>query len=277
MLNHICRFFTNTGAVVGVFVVVGLASASILLWILFAIRHRHRMERIEQDTTVEAVVAAAGLNRAPLDDDEDDSPISPSTRHRLSSEMGQRSSLLGLGGSGSLATSTRLLNDTMKDSLGHPGPVEHRTNSYPKGYVPTRTTSSSPRAEPFADDLGSSRDRKSSYGYTPTYSAGSFEPLLANYVQNTPDQNTSAVTPRNRSSQHPGSGSIPNGYPTNENRSRASSRRQNSSDSSVLRDEEDYARYVLMASVRRSPICSVLNFISRFAIYLMIKVNIHYD
>jgi hypothetical protein len=255
MLNHICRFFTDTGAVVGVFVVVGLASASIMMWILFAIRRRQRMTRIEQDTVVEAAVTAAGLNRAPLDDDdEDDSPISPNTRHRISSGTDQRSSLFGLGGSGSPPASARLSEvlDPAKDSANsHPGfQVEYCASSQPEGYVPARTTSPSSRAERCT---GSSRDHKSSYGHTPTYSAGSFEPLLANYVQNLPEQDTSALAmqpPRNRS---PGSGLVLNRYSSDripENGSRTSSKRQNSSDSSVLRDEEDYTRYVLMASVR---------------------------
>lgn len=264
MLNHICRFFTDTGAVVGVFVVVGLASASIMMWILFAVRRRQRMSRIEQDTAVEAAVVAAGLHRTPLDDDDDDdSPISPNTRRRLSSGMDQQSSLFGLEGSGSLPTSARLseMLDPAKDgSNSHPGyPVEYRASSHPEGYIPARTTSPSPRAERCTDDLGSSRDQKSSFGHTPTYSAGSFEPLLANYVQNTPDQDASAVTtqpPRNRSPQRPGSSLVLNGYSSGgspENGSRTSSKRQNSSDSSVLRDEEDYTRYVLMASVRHPP------------------------
>ena len=229
------------------------------MWILFAVRHRQRMRRIEQDTAVEAVVAAAGLNRAPLDDDDDDdddSPISPNTRHQLSSGIGH-----GFGGSGSLSTSARLsevLDDTIKDSvISDPGcPTQHRTNSHPEGYA--RMTSPSRRAERCTDDPGSSR-RKSSYGHTPTYSAGSFEPLLANYVQNTPDQDTSALTtqpPQNHFSRHLGSGPALNGYFSDgspEDRSRTSSKRQNSSDSSILRDDEDDTRYVLMASVRHPP------------------------
>lgn len=262
MLNHDCRFFTDTGAVAGVFVVVGLASASIMMWILFAIRRRQRMRRIEQDTVIEAAVAAAGFNRAPLDDDDEgDSPISPDIRRQVSSGMDQRTSLLGLGGSGSLPTSARLSDvpdDPARDSANsHPGyPVEHGASGHPEGYAPARTTSPLPRARQFTDDLGSSRDRKSSYGHTPTYSAGSFEPLLANYVQNTSDQDTSAVEPpRNRSPQRLGSGLGPNGYSSDgspEGGSRASLKGQNSSDSSVLRDEDDYAHYVLMASIHHS-------------------------
>lgn len=235
-----------------------------MMWILFAIRRRQRMRRFEQDTAVEAAVAAAGFNRTPLDDDyEEGSPISPNTYHQFSSGMGQRSTL-GRG-SDSLPTSARLsemLDDPTRDSANlHAGcPVEHPASSHPEGYVPARTTSPSPRAEQCTVDLGSSRDRKSSYGHTPTYSAGSFEPLLANYVQNMSDQDTSALTmepPRNRSSQHLGSGLVPNGYSSDgspeDGSRRTSLKRQNSSDSSVLRDEDDCTRSVLMASIRRLP------------------------
>ncbi|KAG8219786.1 hypothetical protein J3R82DRAFT_758 [Butyriboletus roseoflavus] len=258
-------FFADTGAVVGVFVVVGLACASIMMWILFAIRRRQRMRGIEQDTAVQAAVAAAGLNRARLDDDDEDgSPISPNTYYQSSSGMGQRSTLLGRG-SDSQPTSARLsevLDDLAKVSANsHPGrQVEHRANTHPEGYTQARTTSPSPRAEQCIDDLGSSRDRKSSYGHTPTYSAGSFEPLLANYAQNMSDQDTSANTmepSRNRPSQHLGSGLARNGYSsdgTPENGSRRTSlKRHNSSDSSVPRDEEDYTRLVLTASIRHPP------------------------
>lgn len=68
----LCSFFSNTGAVAGVFVLVGLAAASILLWIFFAVRRRNRTRRLEHDTAVSATLAAAGFNRAPLDDGDDD-------------------------------------------------------------------------------------------------------------------------------------------------------------------------------------------------------------
>lgn len=284
--NYSCRFFTDTGAVVGVFVVVGLASASIIMWILFAIRRRQRMRRIEQDTVIEAAVAAAGFNRAPLDDDDAaNTPLSPNTRRRFSSGMDQRTTLLGLEGSGSLPTSARLSDmpdDLARDSahshLG--GAVEHRSSSHPEGYVPARTTSPPPRRGQFTDDLGSSRDRKSSYGHTPTYSAGSFEPLLANYTQNMSDQDTSATEPpQDRSSQRMGSGLGPSRYSSDgipEARSRTNSKRQNSSDSFVLRDDDDYSHYVLMVSVYHPP-SQHAELIRRFGTYLMIKVNIQHN
>ncbi|KAF4572944.1 hypothetical protein EYR36_007454 [Pleurotus pulmonarius] len=67
-------FFSNTGAVAGVFVLVGLAAASILLFVIFAVRRRRRTQRIEHDTAVSATLAAAGYGRSPIVDDDDDGP-----------------------------------------------------------------------------------------------------------------------------------------------------------------------------------------------------------
>ncbi|KAG9314335.1 hypothetical protein JVU11DRAFT_5127 [Chiua virens] len=258
-------FFADTGAVVGVFVVVGLACAAILLWILFAIRHRQRMVRIEQETAVEAAVAAAGLHRAPLDDDDDDSPILPSTHRQFrpfSTRMGQRS-FWGFGSSASLPPSARhseVLGGPARDGVNsHTGlPVEHHARSHLEGYVPARATSPSSlnRVEQATYDLSSSRGRKSSYGHTPTYSAGSFEPLLANYTQNMSDQDTSAdimEVPRSTTTKQTGTSSAPNKSSLDgEDVSRPSLKRQDSSSSYVLRDE-DYKSYVLMASIHPPP------------------------
>jgi hypothetical protein len=60
------RFFHNSGAVVAVFLVVGLAAATICLWIFFFIRRRRSRRRIVQDFPT-----AAGYSRAPIDDDFD--------------------------------------------------------------------------------------------------------------------------------------------------------------------------------------------------------------
>jgi hypothetical protein len=65
------RFFRNTAAVAGVFVLVGLAAAAICLWIVFAIWRHRRTRLLEHDSTVSATLAAAGLYRAPLHDDDD--------------------------------------------------------------------------------------------------------------------------------------------------------------------------------------------------------------
>ncbi|KIJ68482.1 hypothetical protein HYDPIDRAFT_173193 [Hydnomerulius pinastri MD-312] len=274
-------FFKNTGAVVGVFVVVGLAAASIMLWILFAIRRRQRMRRIEQDTEVEAAVAAAGFNRTPLDDD-DEGARSPHTRSHFSSEMGQRGSLLGYasGGSGSLP-SGRPFSGAFEDFARNgfdpyaDHPTEHAAGGNAEGYVPARTASPPPgaarqgRSGVGTDEFGSSGDRKSSYGHTPTYSAGSFEPLLANYAQNSSERDAPPAPPtpppRNPkrlidASQEQIDSAVPhdsNGYSSDgsaDDRLDPGMKRRTRSDSlgSVdLRDHEDYSRPVL--TVRNIP------------------------
>lgn len=53
--------------------IVGLAAASIFLWIFFFTRRRRRRRRIDHETAVSASLAAAGYNRT-LIDDEDTGP-----------------------------------------------------------------------------------------------------------------------------------------------------------------------------------------------------------
>jgi len=77
------QFFHNTGAVAGVFLIVGLAAATICLWIFFFIRRRRRRRRIDHASEVSATLAAAGYNRAPIDD-EDLGP-GPGMRQRFGS------------------------------------------------------------------------------------------------------------------------------------------------------------------------------------------------
>ncbi|KAH7916447.1 hypothetical protein BJ138DRAFT_995763 [Hygrophoropsis aurantiaca] len=278
-------FFSNTGAVVGVFVVVGLAAASIFLWILFAIRRRHRQRRIDQDTAVEAAVAAAGFGRAPLDDDNDRGGKSPHTHSQFSSEMGQRSSLFGYipAGTGSSPTGPKPMPGPYDDYaaeepghfnpyaeyLGDPGPPPATRD----GYVPARTASPPPGASRIStavdgvDEFGdNSRERNSSYGHTPTYSAGSYEPLLAAYAAQTsaqPENNRSPPTPPPRNPQRhidnaPGHADEAaqrdsTAYASDDTDDRLDpdmlQRTKSGSLGSVdLRDEEDYSRPVLKVS-----------------------------
>jgi hypothetical protein len=68
------RFLHNKGAVAAVFLIVGLAAAAICLWIFFFIGRRRRRRRIDHETAVSASLAAAGYNRAPIDDEDDFGP-----------------------------------------------------------------------------------------------------------------------------------------------------------------------------------------------------------
>lgn len=71
-ISNPSRFFRNTGAVAGVFVLVGLALASIILWIIFAVRRRRRTLRLEHEKAVSESLMAAGFRKSPLGDDDDE-------------------------------------------------------------------------------------------------------------------------------------------------------------------------------------------------------------
>ena len=81
LLTPLYRFFNNKGAVAGVFLIVGLAAASIILFLFFCIRRRRRTRRLEHETTVASALAAAGLNRTPLDGDMEGHAASMSQRN----------------------------------------------------------------------------------------------------------------------------------------------------------------------------------------------------
>ena len=51
------------------FILVGLACLSIILWVFFALRRRRRTRLFDRDTAT--TLAAVGLHRPPLDDDDD--------------------------------------------------------------------------------------------------------------------------------------------------------------------------------------------------------------
>jgi hypothetical protein len=72
-------FFDNTGAVAGVFVVVGLAiTAGVLAFVFFMLRRRRR-QRLDRDVAAAAAAAAgAAHHRSGFDDDEDEK-INPAT------------------------------------------------------------------------------------------------------------------------------------------------------------------------------------------------------
>lgn len=72
-------FFENTGAVAGIFVVVGLAiTAGVISFIFFMLRRRRR-QRLDRDVAAAAAAAAAAANhhsRSTFDDDEEKPAIS---------------------------------------------------------------------------------------------------------------------------------------------------------------------------------------------------------
>ncbi|KAI6047662.1 hypothetical protein EDC04DRAFT_2619411 [Pisolithus marmoratus] len=261
-------FFTNTGAVAGVFVVVGLAATSIILWILFALRRRYRMRQIEHDSAIQAAVAAAGFNRVPLDDDEDDHGRTPHSHSQFSVEMGQRGSYMF----GPLPTAPPLYDDGQGGFNPYADyPTSRQGPRHTGGYVPTRTASPPPGAERpglsvvGTDEFGSNRDRKSSFGHTPTYSAGSFEPLLSGYGQTSEPAPNGPPTPpprnpkrladasnvHNQRSHTLGDDSSNGGTDDRLDPDIRKRTRSNSLGTANLRDDEDYSRPVL--TVRNMP------------------------
>ncbi|KAF8898774.1 hypothetical protein BD779DRAFT_35731 [Infundibulicybe gibba] len=185
-------FFRNTGAVAGVFVLVGLAAASILLWIFFAVRRRRRTQRLEHDSAVSASLAAAGFRRHALDDDDDHPPGSPDV------EMTHRSSSGFLAGSSSLSPSAGARTSAYLDSAD----PDHQEvfNPYtdyvvPPGstrdaYVGARTSTPAPYRERSGSSAGDH-----GISHSASHSVGSYEPLLASYYRQTTGSPNAEVPP----------------------------------------------------------------------------------
>ncbi|KAK7064250.1 hypothetical protein R3P38DRAFT_2823310 [Favolaschia claudopus] len=263
-------FFKNTGAVVGVFVLVGLAAAAVLLFIVFGLRRRRRNRLREHDAAVSATLAAAGFQRAPLDDE--DAHGSSSRHSRALPEM-REGSALALGTVSSLPSGGR--TSGYQDS---PGPDEAEAfnpytdyNATGAGYIPARTSTPPPTAFPehYRDSTnnrsGSGPDH--SYHHSASQSVGSTEPLLAAY--NRPDPastppsgvRTRPPTPPPRNPKRSQISRAASPPPENRRHSVASSVYSSESTgderlnpdlrNSEMQDSEDYSRRVL--GVRNFP------------------------
>ncbi|KAI0031148.1 hypothetical protein K488DRAFT_71630 [Vararia minispora EC-137] len=177
------QFFRNRGAVAGVFLVVGLAAAAILLFLFFFVRRRRRQRRIEHDTAVSATLAAAGYNRAPIDDEDLGPPMSQS----------------GPGVLGSLASQPTLPTDE-ELGVGGSGPVFDPYASFP-GERPSTTGYTGLPTQPSPPPGAAAPSGPRSRSHHPSYSAGSYEPLLANMASaDSPEPESPApptVPPRN--------------------------------------------------------------------------------
>ncbi|KAI9509086.1 hypothetical protein F5148DRAFT_1190251 [Russula earlei] len=166
------QFFRNKGVVVGVFLIVGLAAATIFLWIFFFVRRRRRRRRIEHDSAISQSLADAGYNRAPIDD-EDFGP-----------GLGMRQRFGSLSSHPSITTpitdeeraTDAVPSVTLYDPYaGYGHPV---TGS---GYVQARSDSPSQNSrDRMADSTYSSGvSRRSGSMHIPQHSTGSGEALLA--------------------------------------------------------------------------------------------------
>lgn len=160
----------------GTFILVGLTATSLLLWFFFFVRRRRRRRWIEHDSAVSATLAAAGLFRTPLDDDEPDGRRGTSPEV----EMNERgSSRTGLQSQPSNGRMSNYFDAAEPDSADRFNPyAEFGVPSGNKdGYIPARA--SSPE-EHYRDRQGST----STAGFVVGHSAsGSYEPLLASYYR----------------------------------------------------------------------------------------------
>ncbi|KAH8997277.1 hypothetical protein EDB92DRAFT_2112030 [Lactarius akahatsu] len=167
--NSSSQFFHNKGAVAGVFLIVGLAAASICLWIFFFIRRRRRRRRIDHETAVSASLAAAGYNRAPIDDEEDFGP-GPGMRERfnsMSSHPTISTPITEEERAAEAAATSATLYDPYTDFNRPVGAVA--------GFIPTRSDSPAQRGQDNSYSSGTSRPGT---GHPPRYSTGSLDPLL---------------------------------------------------------------------------------------------------
>ena len=177
----------NKGAVAAVFLIVGLAAATICLWIFFFIRRRRRRRRIDHETAVSASLAAAGYNRTPIDD-EDDFGSGARMRQRFNS-MGSHPTI-----------STPI---TEEERAAEAVAVAHHYDPYAdfgrpvggiSGYAPVRSDSPSQHGRDSSYSSGTSRPTGSVSAPRP--STGSTDPLLTgmaatplgppDYVESTP-------------------------------------------------------------------------------------------
>ena len=165
------RFFHNTAAVAGVFLIVGLAAATICLWIFFFIRRRRRRRRIDHQSEVSATLAAAGYNRAPIDD-EDLGP-DPGMRQRFGSLSSRPTISTPITDEERAADATGPTAHLYDPYVGYGGPVAS------SGYIPARSESPSlyspdRRVEGSYTSGGSRRG-----SHAPQQSTGSADQLLS--------------------------------------------------------------------------------------------------
>jgi len=165
------QFFNNKGAVVGVFLIVGLAAATICLWIFFFLRKRRRRRRIEHDTAISESLTAAGYNRAPIDDED----FGPGVRQRFGSLSSQ-------------PTIGTPITDEERAAEAGPGTVnlydpyaEYGRPVAGSGYIPARPDSPSRHSrDRTADDTYSSGgSRRTGSMHISQHGSGSGDPLLA--------------------------------------------------------------------------------------------------
>ena len=173
---------------------VGLAGASIVLWIIFAVRRRRRTRRIEHDSAVSATLAAAGFRRTPLDDDDDEAGVGGGMRvsahstPSASALANPRASWADFGGASTMAlagvgaAALRGGGDANRDSHTSDDEVYNPYTDYivPAGSRPGYVPSPPPQQQQHQQrDSGTSSSAAGGrIGHVPS---GSDEPLLGGY------------------------------------------------------------------------------------------------
>jgi hypothetical protein len=153
--------------------IVGLAAATICLWIFFFIRRRRRRRRIDHESEVSASLSAAGYNRAPIDD-EDLGPR-PGMRQRLGSSSSHPTISTPITDDERVAGATRPSVNLYDPYADYGRPVAG------SGYMPARSESPSQqgRDRVAESSYASSYSRRSISGHVPRHSVGSSDQLLS--------------------------------------------------------------------------------------------------
>ena len=193
------------------FLIVGLAAASIVLFIFFYIRRRRRTQRLEHDAAVASTLAAAGFGRRPLDGDDDDdeskvmaqrtTPMASGTiaslpTASLGSTGGHRPPSGGMEDAAAVAAAGVAGPSTAPSTPGaatdfdpyaaygtiHPPPAAFPGTARRDGYAPARTSSPPPAAWQRQHTHSTSTSTSSmGFGHAHKGSVGSHEPLLSGY------------------------------------------------------------------------------------------------
>lgn len=151
--------------------IVGLATATICLWIFFFIRRRRRRRRIDHDSAVSASLAAAGYNRAPIDD-EDFGPT-PGMRQRFGSSS-SRPSL-----STPITDEERAAESTVPSVQLYDPYADYGRSVTGSGYIPARSSSPSQYSRDRAEGTYTSGvSRRTVSAHVPEHGSGSTGPLL---------------------------------------------------------------------------------------------------
>jgi len=163
------QFFKNKGAVAGVSLIIGLAAATICLWIFFFLRKRRRRRRIEHNAAVSQSLSDAGYNRAPIDDED----YGPGVRQRF-------------GSLSSHPTIGTPITDEERAAEAGPGTVnlydpyaEYGRPVTGSGYIPARPDSPSQNSRTADDTYSSGASRRTGSMHISQHGSGSGDPLLA--------------------------------------------------------------------------------------------------